>query len=102
MNLHHAAALALVIFFSACTTTKSVMKSWVGQPESQLLASWGAPDRTAALPDGGKVDTWVTVWNNSYGLQTCRKTFTLDGDGTVTQWSYSGCAEAPLATLFSK
>jgi hypothetical protein len=92
MKFRHAAALALVVLFGACTTQKSVMASWVGQPESHLLASWGAPDRTAVLADGGKVDTWVTTWNdNYYGLHTCRKTFTLDAEGKVVKWAYSDC-----------
>src|ERR1700722_12737143 len=92
----------LAMLFSACTTQKSVMRSWVGQPESQVLASWGAPDRTAALSDGGKVDTWVSTWNNNYGLQTCRKSFTVNSQGIVTQWSFSDCSDPPLAELFSK
>ena len=83
--------LGLIVFLGACATTTSVMKSWVGQPEAQVLASWGAPDRTAALPDGSKVDTWVTTWNNDYGLQTCRKTFTVDSEGKIIKWSYSNC-----------
>jgi len=103
MNPRHAAALALVFLASACTTTSTVMKSWVGDSESKLLASWGAPDRTATLPDGGRVDTWVSTWSNNYGLQTCRKTFTVNSEGIVTQWSYSDCGGGSLlAELFSK
>ena len=103
MKRRHAAVLALVVLFGACATQKSVMESWVGKPESDLLARWGAPDRTAEISNGGKVDTWVTEWNNNYGLQTCRKTFTMDGDGIVVQWAYSGCAgDSLVATLLSK
>ena len=31
-----------------------------------------------ALSDGGKVDTWLTYWNDKDGMHTCRKTFTVD------------------------
>jgi len=97
MKPRRAAALALVFsvlcfLSSACgTTTSDDMKKWVDAPESRLLASWGAPDNTAALPDGGKVDTWVTSWNIGNDLHTCRKTFTVDSEGRITNWSDSDC-----------
>lgn len=72
------------------------MKSWVGVPESRLLASWGAPDRTAALSDGGKVDTWLTDWNDEDGMHTCRKTFTVDAEGKVVHRSWFDCMPGPV------
>jgi len=42
MKPRHGAALALVVFFGACTITKSDMNNWGGVPESRLLASWRA------------------------------------------------------------
>jgi hypothetical protein len=90
MKLRHVAAFALVLCLDACTT-KSAMNSWIGRPESQLLASWGAPDRTARFPDGRKVDTWVTTWSDDFGLHTCRKTFTVGAEGTVLKSEYSDC-----------
>lgn len=93
MKLRHAVALALL--FSACTTTASVMKSWVGKPENQVLARWGAPDRQVALADGGKVDTWVTTGGTAeYGLHTCRQTFTVNSEGTIVKWAYNGCPDS--------
>lgn len=91
MKLRHAVALGLL--FSACTTTASVMKSWVGKPESQLLESWGAPDKDAALAYGGKVDTWVSVWGEP--PHTCRKTFTVNSEGTIVKCVYSDCGDLP-------
>ena len=72
------------------------MKSWVGVPESRLLASCGAPDRTAALSDGGKVDTWLTDWNDEDGMHTCRKTFTVDAEGKVVHRSWFDCMPGPV------
>lgn len=91
MKPRYAAALVLAVCLDACTT-KSAMNSWIGRPESQLLASLGAPDNTARFPDGGKVDTWVTTWNDDYwGLHTCRKTFTVNAEGTVVDSAYTDC-----------
>jgi hypothetical protein len=90
MKPSYAAAFALAVCLGACTT-KSAMNSWIGRPESQLLASWGAPDKTASFPDGGKVDTWVTTWSDDFGMHTCRKNFTVSGGGTVVKSEYSDC-----------
>ena len=72
------------------------MKSWVGVSESRLIASLGAPDRTAALSDGGKVDTWLTDWNDKDGMHTCRKTFTVDSEGNVVRRSWFDCTPGPV------
>ncbi len=90
MKLRHAAAFALVVCLDACTT-KSAMNSWIGRPDSQLITSWGTPDRTASFPDGAKVDTWVTTWRDDFGMHTCRKTFTVGAGGAVVKAEYSDC-----------
>ncbi len=80
LNFGYVAALPLLFPLSACTTssaTSEVMSKWVGVSEARLLASWGTPDRTAALSDGRKVDTWLTDWSDKDGMHTCRKTFTV-------------------------
>ncbi len=85
MKLRNAAALALAVF-SACAT-RALMNNWVGKPESQLLAAWGAPDKHAALADGGKTDTWVT----QSLLHDCERTFTVNPKGTIVGWTYNDC-----------
>ena len=90
MKLRHAAAVALVVCLDGCTT-KAAMNSWIGRPESQLIASWGAPDKTGSFPDGRKVDTWITTWSDDFGLHTCRKVFTVSAQGTVLKSEYSDC-----------
>jgi hypothetical protein len=79
------------------------MKDWSGWPESKLIASWGAPDQTTTLADGGKIDTWTMQWE---GLQdqlghrrpiTCRKMFTINASGTVSRWKLADC---PVSELY--
>jgi hypothetical protein len=99
LNFGCIAALPLLFPLSACTTTSAtseVMSKWVGVPEARLLASWGAPDRTAALSDGRKVDTWLTDWNDKDGMHTCRKTFTVDSEGKVVHESWFDCTPSPV------
>ena len=99
LNVGYIAALPLLFPLSGCTTTREtseVMSKWVGVPEARLLASWGAPDRTAALSDGRKVDTWLTDWNDKDGMHTCRKTFTVDSEGTVVHESWFDCTPSPV------
>jgi hypothetical protein len=98
VNRRNIAVLALVFLLSACATTSTrndVIKGWIGVPESRLLASLGAPDRTAALSDGGKVDTWLTDWNDREGMHTCRRTFTVDSRGKVIHQSLFDCMPGP-------
>jgi hypothetical protein len=98
VNRRHIAVLVPLFLLSACATTSTrndVIKSWIGVPESRLLASWGAPDRTAALSDGRKVDTWLTDWNDREGMHTCRKTITVDLNGKVVHLSLFDCIPGP-------
>ena len=85
--------LSVLAVSSACTSgLQKRMQSWVGSTESQLLQSWGAPDRTQALDDGSKIHTWVDTWFTQQGQPVqCRKTFTVDRRGQVVKWSYAGC-----------
>jgi len=85
------ALVALAVSLAACVSTSTVMKSWVGKPESDLLSTWGSPDSSRRLDDGRVVHTWTTMWNDQYKVHTCRKTFTIATDGTVERWSFSDC-----------
>jgi hypothetical protein len=99
LNFGYIAAVPLLFPLSACTTTSAtseVMSKWVGVSEARLLASWGTPDRTAALSDGRKVDTWLTDWNDKDGMHTCRKTFTVDSEGKVVHESWFDCTPSPV------
>lgn len=91
MNPGRITVLALAFLSSSCATT-----GLIGVPESQLLASWGAPDRIATLSDGSRVDTWLTDWNDKDGMHTCRKTFTVDSQGKVVRESLFDCTPNPV------
>jgi hypothetical protein len=80
------------VFLASCVSTSSVMSSWVGKPESELLSSWGSPDSSRRLDDGRVVHTWTTMWNDQYSVHTCRQTFTVSSTGTVERWSHNGCS----------
>lgn len=72
-------------------TLQKKMQSWVGSDESQLLSSWGAPNSSLEAGDGKKIHTWITLWNYNGNVYTCRQSFTIDTEGKVERWSYSGC-----------
>jgi hypothetical protein len=74
----------------ACTTTESVMKSWVGRQESDLVSQWGAPNAAIDTRDGARILTWEQRWGQ-YGQNICRKSFTVNSSGTIERWSYQGC-----------
>lgn len=78
----------VILLFIGCTTTQSVMDSWLGHDESELISSWGAPDSTFELKDGTKIYTWKRVWRNNYGTQEGRQSFTIDSNGKITKWRY--------------
>lgn len=89
--MKHALSVLVIlaaVFLVGCTTPSAVMKSWVGEDEAKLLASWGAPDSVMNLDDGRKIYTWKRIWSNQNGVYQGRQTFTVDADGTVTSWSY--------------
>ena len=81
----------ITALIAGCTTTKSVMESWVGHDESKLLSNWGAPHASISTNNGQRILTWQSYWG-TYGQNVCRKSFTIDGRGVITRWSYSGCA----------
>lgn len=63
-----AGIIAMLLFIVGCTTPKTVMQSWVGEQESDLISRWGAPDSTVELKDGTKVCTWKRIWSDNYGV----------------------------------
>jgi hypothetical protein len=86
--------LGIIVLCSAiligCATTRSVMESWVGHRESELVSNWGAPYAAIDTRDGKRILTWQFYWGQ-YRENICRKSFTIDENGIIRQWSYSGC-----------
>lgn len=93
-----ATVLFAALLLTGCVVHRlsTAMEPWVGQDESHLVSSWGAPDRTAPLSDGSKVLTWIKPINSAekgapVEMTECRLSFTIGPVGKVTRWASSGC-----------
>jgi len=81
--------ITIILICTSCiTTTSSMMKSWVGHSETELLIRWGAPDLVQNLPSGEKVYTWKRFYENNQTLNVGRQSFVIDQNGIVEGWSY--------------
>ena len=84
--------LLFVLIFSACTSLKEAMNSWVGSSIDDLTSSWGVPELRAPRQDGGYTYTWITMSLDRSGeINQCRKTFVTDSKGIIVSGSYNGC-----------
>ncbi|HYZ34276.1 MAG TPA: hypothetical protein VE684_18560 [Crenalkalicoccus sp.] len=89
--------LLLLLCAVACATEakyQQYVNSFVGQNASQLYAVWGAPQRSAPLPDGGQVVSFLSNVRAGVGLGItgCETTFILDRASIVRQASFRGDA----------
>lgn len=82
--------ILIVTFIVGCTTTGSVMDSWVGKNISDVVQSWGSPNNQFSS-NGVTTYTWTSVWNNQYTVNTCLKSFNVNSSGTVLSYSYNNC-----------
>lgn len=81
--------LSFVIFLAACATTAAFeeqVNSWVGKSDSDLIASYGEPDKVIKLPNGDK----AYQYNYSRVVQR------------AAQWSSSGNYGGGSSTSFGK
>jgi len=76
--------MGVVALLALAGCTADVMKGWVGHSETELLASWGAPDKTAQS-GGKKFHTWDG--RNGAGQIICTRTFVIDASGFVQSFS---------------
>lgn len=87
--------LSLLLLGACVHRLSSEMQSWVGKDESALVSELGVPHRTADLPNGQKVLTWVRSWNSSQPRELvvmvdCVRSFTV-ANAKVVGWSANGC-----------
>jgi hypothetical protein len=82
-------ALALALLLAAGCVGRR-MDAWIGHPEHELLAHWGAPDIRLEHRDGSRVLRWTRDWIDG-DTHTCRKSFTIGRDGRVSAWTVSDC-----------
>ena len=78
--------------FVGCLKTEAMMKSWVGKDDTQLVNTWGAPDKESVTRSGGKVYTYKFIEYNGWSGVNMHftRSFTVDGEGIVTNYMWRG------------
>jgi hypothetical protein len=67
---------------------EGALNSWVDHPEEELVASWGVPERSQRLTDGGQAFEYRRA--NAEGAPLCTTLFTSDVYGVIRTWAYRG------------
>ena len=88
---------AILLLCVGCATQakyQQYVNSFVGQNADSLYAVWGAPLRSAPLPDGGQAVSFVSNVRagGGFGVTGCETTFMLDRSGIVRQAGFRGDA----------
>lgn len=108
--------VALISLISGCATTKnyeSILDTWLGSSADDLVASWGPPQNSYTLSDGGKVLEYLKQDSFQIGGFTYSVPVTTHHSGTVSSYtsgisSYDGSSttyvqkQAPVHTITSK
>ena len=88
---------AILLVCAGCATQakyQQYVNSFVGQEADRLYAVWGAPIRSAPLPDGGQVVSFLSNVQSGrgFGVTGCETNFMLDRGGIVRQATFRGDA----------
>src|SRR5262245_2417130 len=70
------------------------LSRWQGESEADLVSTWGMPQSTHVLADGGR----VLEYRETDDGERCTTRFTLDSSGTIMRWWYAGVKCAAPAT----
>ena len=82
-----AAGLAIALACAAPPPNYAEQLSrWQGRSEADLVSTWGMPQSTHVLADGGR----VLEYRGTGDAERCTTRFTLDATGTIMRWWYSG------------
>jgi hypothetical protein len=94
-KLKYVAGAGLLLLAAGCTETKVVaspyeaqITQFLNQPESAVIASWGAPSVQTKLSNGGDAMVWVVL--DPTGTSACSTVLTSDSGHTVRSYSYAG------------
>jgi hypothetical protein len=99
--------LALIIALPGCTaalnkvgvtTDKQDFDALIGKPVADVMLKWGAPNRSATLPDSTMIYTWDSEAGNTRYTQNadgsvsgtkqhCVKSLTVNKAAMITKWS---------------
>ena len=63
------------------------LSRWEGGSEADLVITWGMPQETHVLADGGRI---IEYRNSGADGSSCTTRFTLDRSGTIVRWWYAG------------
>jgi hypothetical protein len=81
------------ILLGSCATTanyEKILNSWVGSSVDNLVSSWGPPQSSFELSDGGKVIEYVNARNVQFGGFTYSNPQTTYHSGTASAYSNYG------------
>ena len=71
------------------------LSRWQGGSEADLVSTWGMPQNTHVLADGGRI---IEYRNPGEDESPCTTRFTLDPTGTIVRWWFAGVScSAPKA-----
>lgn len=62
--------IVIGLLFAGCATTENyerILDSWVGVHVDELVSTWGPPDKSFDLSDGGKVIEYFSSRKTQYG-----------------------------------
>ena len=63
------------------------LSRWEGQSEADLVTTWGMPQETHVLADGGRI---LEYRYSGEDESSCTTRFTLDRSGKIVRWWYAG------------
>ena len=87
--------LLVAIVLSGCATTanyEKILSSWVGSSVDNLVASWGPPQSSYDLSNGGKVIEYVRSRNVQMGGYSYTSPQTTYQSGTTSAYGTGGYA----------
>ena len=67
-------------------TYQDEVSRWQGEKEAELVTSWGMPQKTHVLADGGR----IIEYRSEGEEEKCTTRFTLDSKGRIVSSWYSG------------
>jgi hypothetical protein len=68
-------------------TYQDEVSRWNGEKEAELVTSWGMPQKTFVLADGGRIIEYRSTGEEE---SSCTTRFTLDKGGKIVSSWYNG------------
>lgn len=72
----------------ATAAYERALEAWVNRSEADLVATWGVPERSQRLTDGGQAMQYVRRDGDGHVL--CTTLLTSDMTGMIRTWSFRG------------